>query len=61
MVSIEIVQPDADPALEIANERAPVPEPPEVTSRSGVPYLLVVVVMVKAPWLALFIVSVAVS
>jgi hypothetical protein len=61
MVSIEIEQPDAVPALEIANEMAPVPEPPEVTRRSGVPYLLVVFVIVKVPWLALFIVSVAVS
>ena len=48
MVSLVIEQPDAVPALVIAKESAPVPVPPELTSRSGVPYLPVVVVIVKA-------------
>ena len=60
-VSLVIEQPDAVPALVMAKESAPVPEPPEVRRRSGVPYLLVVVVIVNAPWFALSIVRVAVS
>ena len=60
-VSLVIAQPEAVPALAIANETPPVPEPPEVTRRSGVQYLLVIEVIVKELWLALFIVRVAVS
>jgi hypothetical protein len=48
-VSVVIEHPDAVPALVMANERAPVPEPPAVIRPSGVPYLLVVDVIVKAP------------
>ena len=48
MVSFVIEQPDAVPALVIAKESAPVPVPPEVTMRSGVPYLPVDVVIVRA-------------
>jgi hypothetical protein len=49
MVSFVIEHPDAVPELVMAKESVPVPEPPEVIRRSGVPYLPVVVVIVNAP------------